>query len=506
MIRLAVAGMHHETNTFSTVPADLVAYRAGGIRRGSQMADHYRGSEATLGGFLDPPLDPDVELVPLLDAMVNPCGPVSAEAYDAILEEMAAAMELAGPVDGVLLCLHGACVAHGHPSADVDIAARMRGIVGPDVPIGCVVDMHANLDPALAGVVDVLLGYRTNPHVDPADRARQCRSLVLRALRTGWRPATAVEQIPLVVTIARQDTSQPPMSDLLAAARRAGTRPGVVDVSILEGFPYADVAQMGMSVIVTHEDSAAEAAALAREMAGLVWESREALQGGTIAVADAVAQIAGHRGDRPLLVLDVGDNVGGGGPGDSTVLLAAVIEAGITSIAATIDDPGAVLALAGSAIGSEVSLEIGGRSAEQDGTPVRVAGRVVGRHSGMFSAPTVSHGGFRHFDGGDMVGVVTSDDHRIVLTSRPVQPVTPAQFTAVGIDPTSVRAILAKGVNGPRAGYADVCDGLLVVDTPGVTRSSVERFEYRHRRRPMYPYEPDTRYPDDAAEEEGADA
>jgi microcystin degradation protein MlrC len=134
--------------------------------------------------------------------------------------------------------------------------------------------------------------------------------------------------------------------------------------------------------------------------------------------------------------------------------------------------------------------------------PIRVAARVVGRHSGLFSAPTVSHGGFRRFDGGDMVGVVTSDDHRIVLTSRPVQPVTPAQFTVVGIDPTSVRAVVAKGVNGPRAGYADVCDGLVVVDTPGVTRSSVEHFEYRHRRRPMYPYEPEARYPDAADSQE----
>jgi microcystin degradation protein MlrC len=502
MIRLAVAGMHHETNTFSTVPADLAAYRAGGIRRGGEMIDHYRGSEATLGGFLDPPEEPDVELVPLLDAMVNPCGLVSQEAYQAIVEDMAAAMEQALPVDGVLLCLHGACVAQGHPSADVDIATRMRGIVGADVPIGCVVDMHANLDPALAGVVDVLLGYRTNPHVDPADRARECRSLVVRAVRSGWRPATAVEQIPLVVTIARQDTSQPPMSDLLTAARSAGTAPGVLDVSILEGFPYADVAQVGMSVIVTHEGSPAAAAALAAEVARLVWERREDLQGGTVTVADAVTQIAGHRGDRPLLALDVGDNIGGGGPGDSTVLLAALVEAGIRSIATTIDDPRAVLALAGSEVGSAVELEVGGRSAEQDGVPIRIAARVVGRHSGLFSAPTVSHGGFRRFDGGDMVGVVTSDDHRIVLTSRPVQPVTPAQFTVVGIDPTSVRAVVAKGVNGPRAGYADVCDGLVVVDTPGVTRSSVEHFEYRHRRRPMYPYEPEARYPDAADSQE----
>jgi microcystin degradation protein MlrC len=487
--------MHHETNTFSTRLAEHADYQDGGIRRGTEMARYYRGSEATLGGFLSPTDDPDVELVPLMDAMVNPCGPVSREAYTAIVDEMGLALRRALPVDGLLLCLHGACVAEDHPSADVDIAAAMRAIVGPDVPIGCVVDMHANLDPALTGVVDVLLGYQTNPHVDPADRARLCRSLTLRAVRHGWRPATVVEQIPLVVTIARQDTSLSPMADLLALARTAEKRSGIVDVSVLEGFPYADVPQMGMSVVVTHEDSRAEAAAVAREMGRAVWGRRLDLQGGTVSVTEAVEQIARHRGPRPLLVLDVGDNIGGGGPGDSTVLLAAAMNAGLDSIATTINDPEAVAALESSPVGASIGVRIGGRSAEQDGSPVLVEGRIVGRHDGLFSAPTTAHGGFRHFDGGAMVGIVTDDDHRVVLTSRAVQPVTPAQFTAVGIDPTIVRAVVAKGVNGPRAGYASVCDGLIVVDTPGVTRSSVEQFDYRRRRRPMYPYEPHTAYP-----------
>jgi microcystin degradation protein MlrC len=495
MIRLAVAGMHHETNTFSSIPAGVAAYADGGIRRGSEMTEYYRGSEATLGGFLSPPDDAEVELVPLLDAMVNPCGPVSAAAYSAIVDEMADALRRALPVHGLLLCLHGACVAEGHPSADVDIAERMRSIVGPDIPVGCVVDMHANLDPRLAVLVDVLIGYQTNPHVDPADRARKCRSLVLRAVRTGWRPATVVEQLPLVVTIARQDTSQSPMADLLVAARAAETSPGVLDVSLLEGFPYADVPQMGMSVVATHETSAEAARAVARAVAAEVWGRREDLQGGTVPVATAVQEIAHHAGARPLLVLDVGDNIGGGGPGDSTVLLEALVAAGVGSVATTVNDPDAVRQWAQAPVGTAVTVALGGRSPEQDGRPVPISGRIVGRHDGLFSAPTVSHGGFRHFDGGAMVGILTDADHHIVVTSRAVQPVTPAQFTAVGIDPTAVRAIVAKGVNGPRAGYAELCQSLVVVDTPGVTRSSVDQFDYRHRRRPMYPYEPDTGYP-----------
>lgn len=495
MTRIAVLGIHHETNTFSSVRADLDAYRAGGIHRGPEFAAHYRDSQAALGGFLDTaPGQESVETVALMDAMVTPRGPVTEEAYDVIVREMLDMLDAAAPVDGVLLGLHGACVADGHPSADADIADRVRAVVGPGVPIGSVMDMHANIDPRLAGTLDVVLAYQTNPHVDPRVKGVECRRLLLELIATGDRPAVVLEQLPLVVTITQQDTSTAPMSDLLEIARQVESEPGMIDVSILEGFPYADVPQMGMSVLATHPDRAVAQDA-ARRVAAAIWERRSELQGGAVTVEQAVDTVHAHQGDRPLLVLDVGDNIGGGGPGDSTVLLAAFLESGMGGVAGTLYDPAAVAELAGASIGVRVQVAAGGRSAEQEGTPIILSGTVTGRHSGPYEEPKIAHGGFRFFDGGDMVAITTDDDVSVVLTSKAVQTVTPVQLKVVGLNPSSVRAIIGKGVNAPRAGYADVCGDLVVVDTPGVTRASVYGFTYRHRRSPMYPFEPDTAYP-----------
>lgn len=495
MTRLAVLGLHHETNTFSTVPADLDAYRVGGIRRGADFAAQFRDSQATYGGFLETgPGQEDVETVPLMEAMVNPCGMITRDAYDELVGEMMCMLAERGPFDGVLLGLHGACVADGHPSADADIADRVRAVVGPDVPIGSVLDMHANADPRLARTLDVLLAYQTNPHVDPRRKAVECRRLLLEIIRGGERPAIVVEQIPLVVKITAQDTATAPMSDLLDIAARAEAESGMIDVSILEGFPYADVPHMGMSVLAMHRDEATARAA-ARRVAAAVWDRRAALQGGAVSIDEAVAALKAHDAGKPLLVLDVGDNIGGGGPGDSTVLLAVILSARIPGVACTLYDPAAVAALAGAAVHDRVNVVAGGRSADQEGRPVTLAGVVVGRYAGEYEADKVAHGGFRFFNGGEMVAIRTDDGPTVVVTSKLVPTVTPVQLAAVGLDPASFRAIVGKGVNAPRAGYADVCDGLLVVDSPGVTRNSLDGFGYRHRRRPMYPFEPAASYP-----------
>jgi microcystin degradation protein MlrC len=494
MIRLAVVGLLHEANTFSSQLADLTAYRDGGVHAGADLIEHYRDSHAVPGGFLEPS-DPDVELLPLPVAYVTPRGPVSAEAFEVLIGQMCDELAAAGPVDGILLVLHGAAVAEGYPAADAEIAERVRKVVGPDSVIGTTLDMHANVDQRLVDAVDVMTAYQTNPHVDARLKAAKCRRLVIDAVRSGERPALVVEQLPLVVTIVRQDTGEQPMAGLLAAARELEAEQGMLDLSILEGFPYADTPQMGMSVIAMHPDRA-RAVDAAQRLAGLVWSEREALQGGGSGVPAAMSAIADHQGDRPLLVLDVGDNIGGGGPGDSTVMLAEALRRRVAGAGTTLNDPHAVRRLADVAVGDRLDVLAGGRSAEQDGTPVRLTGVLIGRHQGLYEEEHIAHGGFRFFDGGEMLGIRTDDGVLVVLTSKVVQPVSPAQYRAVGIDPDRLRAHIAKGVNGPRAGYAGTCaPDVVVVDSPGITRNSVTELTYRHRRVPMYPFESSTTYP-----------
>lgn len=488
--RLAVLGLGHETNTFSTQLATLAKYEDGGLHRGAGLSAHYATSETTFAGFLAPAaVGETFELVPLLAGWINPCGAITARAFQVIVNEMTELLAASGPIDGVLLGLHGAAVAEGHPDADSAIAAQVRAVVGPDVPIGAVVDMHANLEPRLVDLVDVLLPYQTNPHVDARDRGLECRTRILELIDGAPRPGLALIQLPLVVSITRQDTREQPMRALLEYAIELESGDGVLDVSLVEGFPYADVEQMGMSVLASHRDGAAAAAGVAAALAERVWVAREGLQGHGLSVSAAVEAIRGHRGAQPMLVLDIGDNVGAGGPGDSTALLAQFVAQEVDGVVTVLLDPQAVARLESEPLGAQVSLAVGGRSPEQDGGPVFVEASLVGRSSGTYEEPTMAHGGLRFFDVGPMVALRTSGGITVVLTTKLVQPITPRQLEAVGLVPASFRAIVAKGVNGPRAGYAEVCDTWIEVDTPGVTRLSLSGFEYLHRRRPLYPFE-----------------
>lgn len=484
MIRLAVLGMLHETNTFASNLADLDTYTAGGIQRGAELIDRFAQSQATLGGFLQPA--EDVQTVPLIFAGTTPRGMVTAQAYDAIVGEMCDMLRAAGPFDGVLLALHGACVAENHQSADADIAAAIRTTVGPDVPIGTVLDMHANVDPRLLDAVDLVLAYQTNPHLDPRTKAMECRARIIDMIATGTRPITVVRTLPLACTIARQGTADPPVRDLLALAGRLEAEPGAIDVSLLLGFQYADVPQMGMAVLATHRDRAG-AERLSRELANAIWRVRADLQGGAVTIDVAAAAVGRHTGPKPLLLLDIGDNIGAGSPGDSTALLAGLVQRGVDRVVTTCRDPATVEKLGSLPVGASVQADLGVPA-------LRLTGTVAGRHDGPYRTDGPAHSGFRYFDGGEMVALTTPDGTAVVVTSKPVQPVTPAQLQVVGLDPADFRAILAKGVNGPLAGYADICAGHLAVDTPGITRSSMTALHYRNRRRPMYPFEPDTDY------------
>lgn len=492
MARLAVLGLSLEANTFSTVKCTVEGMvDGGGIHRADEMTAHYLGSTATLAGFLDPDLPPGVELVPLVSYRAGARGEFTAAAFEEATADMAESLRRAGPLDGVLLSLHGAAVAQNVEHADAEAAARMRSVVGPDVPIGVVLDMHANVDQQLVDTVDVLRIFQTNPHVDARDRAIECRSVLLSMINGARRPVTAFRALPLVVSIVKQDTDDEPLASILARCRELEATEGMLDVSIAEGFPYADVEQMGMAVLASHRDDAAVAQSAVDEIAGLLWNARADLQAGAAHVEQALRRVQANATDKPILLLDVGDNVGGGSCGDSTSILNAAVSMGVGRIALTLWDPAAVQELASATIGEAVTVTVGGRSAEQEGHPQLLTAVLSGRSDGKFEDPGPTHGGFRRYDAGPTVALRTADGIAVVLTSHPMGNTSAELLRMVGVEPTDFAAVVGKGVNSPKAGYRAACGEWLMVDTPGVTRLSVDQFTYRRRRRPIYPFEPE---------------
>ena len=246
-IRLALVGLYHETNTFSSVPAD---YNAFSIFRGEEIEREYGNSLTTNAGYLAiSSFYDNVSVVPLVFAITGPIGTITKDAFDQIVGEMIQHLESQGPWDGILLSLHGAAVSEEYPDCDGEIAYRVRSLVGPDIPIGLSVDMHANISQQMVDNTDVFTVYRTNPHLDAKDRSQECADLIVKTINGDIEPIMWLETPPMVINIVKQFTGDEPMRSIMSNLMKVLEKPDVVHGSVAEGYPYADVPEMGMGFL-----------------------------------------------------------------------------------------------------------------------------------------------------------------------------------------------------------------------------------------------------------------
>jgi microcystin degradation protein MlrC len=493
-MRLALLGFYHETNTFSMTPTDYGQFERNGILRGADLVREHAEAQSTITGYLEIGKEPGVEVVPLYFTTTGPLGMISADAFERISAECLQLLKDNGPWDGILLVLHGAAVSEHYSDADGEFARRVRALVGPEMPIGVSMDLHGNLTPLLVESATVTNLYRTNPHLDARIRARECAELIVRTVRGEIHPVSAIETPPLVVNIVKQFTGAEPMLGMMADVEAVMQWPGMLSASGVMGFPYADVPEMGMSFVAVHDGDPAAAREAARWLARRAWERRAEFVGDTPS-ADEALRLAMAAPQGPVLLLDVGDNIGGGSAADSTVLLEAAQRLGVRNYLQTLYDPEAVAACVAAGVGTTITLAVGGKTDNRHGKPVTVTGRVRLIADGKFEDPRPTHGGWRFFDSGTTVVLETTDDHTIVLTSNRIGNTSIEQMYSVGIWPEKKQVIVAKGVNSPLAAYAPIATEIIFVNTPGVTSSDLSSFTYHHRRRPLYPFEEDAEYP-----------
>jgi microcystin degradation protein MlrC len=490
--RVAALGLFHESNTFAPHRAAYRQFEEAGIYRGDEVVKAFAGSQATMGGYLLAAGQIGLEVVPVAFAHANPMGVVTRDAFERISEELVELLRREGPWDGVLLAQHGAAVAEGTHDADGEFIARVRATVGPEVPIGVTLDLHANVSERMVENATITILYRTNPHLDASERALECATLVAGTLAGEIRPVQALAKPPVLVNILRQATAAEPMRSLMAEVEHAHDTPGVLAVGLAEGYPYADVPEMGMSCLAVADGDAALAQRVAGELAASVWAAREQLQGTALSVRESVAR-ACRANDGPVLLLDVGDNIGGGSAGDSTAILNEALRAGLRDYLETICDAAAAAACASTGVGGRLDLEVGGRL-ETGSPPCRVTGTVLALSDGRFEDPASLHGGFRAFNMGPTAAVLTDDGQTLVLTSLPVIDSSIERHRSLGLAPERMRAIVAKGVHSPVPAYGPVAKEMIFVDSPGSTRADLSSLPYRNCDRPLYPLDRDTKF------------
>ena len=319
-MRVGIIALQHETNTFIQTPTDLDAFRGGMLATGDEFRDAVEGSNHELAGFFAGLDIAGVTAVPLFGARALPYGLVSDDAYAELKRRLLTEVRGHLPLDGLLVAPHGAGVSEAARDLDGDWLQAVRTLVGPQVPIVATGDPHANLSPCMVDAVDAIIAYRTNPHVDQRERGLEAAQLLVDRLHGRVTPHLAAVFPPLGISIDKQCTDEAPLAPLMERIEAVRQRPEILTASLWQGFPYADVQEMGAAVTVVSDGDPAAAQREANGIALALWEMRAELQVDLPNVPDAVERA--QRLAPPVCLLDVGDNVGGGSAGDGTALAA----------------------------------------------------------------------------------------------------------------------------------------------------------------------------------------
>jgi microcystin degradation protein MlrC len=491
-VRLFLAMLSHETNTFSNVPTDRAQFEARDLRYGGEIVETFRGTGTCLGGMIAAAERLGATLVPSVAAAASPAGYVTRDIYDHVKQRMLADLKAAGRLDGVLLDLHGAMVPEGVDDGEGDIIAAVRRTVGPDVPIAVTLDFHGNLGKDMIGEADLLHGYKTYPHVDMAERGAEAAERLAQVIGGRLKPTAAWRKPPLMPPLGRQGTTRGPMRRLYDLADEMEKDPKVISVSLFAGFPYADIPDAGLGIYVVTDDDQALAERLAGRLARVAWEHRHEFIHTALPVEDAVAKALAADG-RPIVLADMADNTGGGAAGDGTELLRELLRVGARSATvACLWDAAAVQECVKAGVGARVTLDVGGKVDDRHGAPLRVTGTVRTLSDGRF----IHRGPMMNGLPGRLgpTAVLDVNDVKVILITYRWQTLDPEMIRFVGIDPLREKILVVKSTIHYRAAFEPIAKEIVEVDAPGLSSSNLARFQYRRVRRPIFPLDPDTVY------------
>ncbi len=477
-MRVGIIALQHESNTFCPTPTTLADFENGALLTGEAIRGQYGASHHEVGGFFAGLEEADIEPVPIFLAWALPGGVVTARTLETLLSRMLDELKKAENLDGLLVAPHGAAVAENAADMDGAWLRELRSRVGPKLPIVGTLDLHANLTESMLRATNALIGYRSNPHLDQRDRGQEAARLMARMLRREARPTQAAAYPPLAINIERQNTLESPCRECFEALTDMLADRRVLAASLLLGFPYADVREMGTSVLVVTDDEPDLARALADDFAEHLRHRRSSFVGHLTGVDAAVEQAAQARG--PVCLLDMGDNVGGGAPGDSTVLLRALVDRGVHRALVCLYDPQAVDQAMAAGAGGTIETSLGGHSNPLYGEPLATSATVRGLYDGTFSETEARHGGRTNYNMGPTAVLDLPGGQTVMVTSRRVAPFSLQQLACCDIDPTGLQVIVAKGVHAPVAAYQAVCPTMIRVNTPGVTTADLAQLPYRH--------------------------
>lgn len=486
-MRIITGGVLHETSTFASGKTVVRDFETGiGFARGEEILSKYRGANFCIGGFIDGAVKHGFELVPLLWAFAFPSAVIERASYDILKNEFLDGLrrELVNGVDGVLLDLHGAMVVEGIDDGDGDFMQSVRDVVGPSMPIVVTTDLHGNHAVARVAAVNAIIGYDTYPHIDMAERGREAADLIVRTIRQEVRPVSAIRQLPLFWSAACQVTAHPPMDELLRQIHEAEQRPGIVSATISTGFPWADIPEMGASVIVVADGDRALAQKTADELADWVWARRERWFKQPLSAQEAIS-LGQQQGKFPIMLADMSDNTGGGAAGDSTEVLQTFVDLDLPdALVLYIVDPDVARQAHAAGVGAKLRVDVGGKSDPVQGPPVTLDVEVIALSDGRFRYDGPMYAGTNGNLGPSVW--LRQRGVNIVVVSVRMQPLDQAFARSLGIDCSQMKFISLKSAVHFRSGFEQLGGVIFNIDARAVHSHDFASLAYR-RRRPMFP-------------------
>lgn len=474
----------HETNSFSPIPTSLRNFEEAIIYR-PQMGDPWNHPEAVKGAidFVREGRSRGHEVIVGSCPGAQPSAPCARADYEQLRDEILDQLRAAAPVDIILIMMHGSMMAEGYEDCEGDILSRIREIVGPDVPIGVLLDLHCNLTQRMLEAATVIIPCKEYPHTDFAERARELYDIIEGTAKGCLRPMPSFYRVPVLGLF---ETVHPPMKDFVARLIETEQMDSVLSASLAHGFPWGDFPDAGAGTLVYTDSNPALGEALARELGKTFFEIRESAQAQPMNVQGLIAalQQPGNSATGTIVIADQADNPGGGAASDSTFLLRAFLDADLEdALFGYFWDPAAVDLAFAAGEGAILDLDIGGKIGPDSGDPVSLTVRVQSLRT-TAKQPHIADGT------ACALGRTAVVEHRgvtIVLNDIRQQPFHPHGFEAAGVDPWAKKYVVVKSSYHFYAGFGERAAKVLYVDTPGTLHGDPKRRPYKRLGRPVWP-------------------
>lgn len=482
-MRVAIGGVSHETNTFCRGETTIDGFKERAWAVGQQMIDDNRGVRSYIGGIIDAADRLGIELAPTFFASATPSATISADTYATLRANLLDGLRDAGDYDAVCLTLHGAGVAAGLDDIEGDIIQHVRELVGPEMPVVVTLDLHGNITQRMVDHADALLGVNLYPHTDSYDRGVEAIELIPKLVGGEVKPVMHLTHLPMVIPSTTTNLS--PAKDVNEICWEMETRPGVLDCTFYHGFAPADIPRVGISVLAMSDGDADLARQVSEGVARQIWEMREQFRVTPTPPDEAFRQAFATEG-RPVIINEKADNPGGGGPGDGTHLLRAMIEADLQEACfGFIADPETASQAHEAGVGATIEVRLGGKTEELHGEPIVTEAYVKCLTDGRFIRQSPMGRGAR-VNLGKMTRLVIGGIDVLVSTIR-TQTLDDEVFLLHGIDVTRYKIVAIKSSNHFRAGFEPIAHAIIRADTPGLVSADLSTFDYRRLQRPIWP-------------------